>query len=403
MQTRSRPNKETASFGSRSKDESSSLQNDGVQVSLSTSAENAHTRLGTYERWLKDFFPNLRDAAIRWSEDDAGSMAASVAYYLALSLFPMLLLLITGLGLFLEFSKLGRDAQSLLLDQISEHGSEVIREQVSQVLQQFKKQSVVSGPIGTLMAVIAAIAVFAQLDRGFDKVWRIPTRKSVSLQRSIFNVLKHRCFAFLMLLSLGGMVALLFVAQLVISQVREVAFSRLDGWFGIGQSRLGSLYEIFRFFFVVGVNGLLFGLVYKWLPKKEVGWNEALRGGLLASIVWELGRIVLGVFLIGMKYTVAYGVIGSFIALLLWCYYGMSIVFFGAEYVQVLQENKKRRVAVAGTGGIQFDADENCRSDEDFDPVDSIAVGAANTFSEGFDSATKADLKQRPRLRKTFE
>ncbi len=89
-------------------------------------------------QWVRDLFPNLRDAAVRWSEDDAGSLAASVAYYLALSLFPMLLLLITGLGLFLEFTKLGQDAQTLLLDQISEHGSEVIREQVSQVLQQFK-------------------------------------------------------------------------------------------------------------------------------------------------------------------------------------------------------------------------------------------------------------------------
>ena len=32
------------------------------------------------KRWLMDFFPNLRDACIRWSEDDASSMAASVAY-----------------------------------------------------------------------------------------------------------------------------------------------------------------------------------------------------------------------------------------------------------------------------------------------------------------------------------
>jgi len=52
------------------------------------------------KRWLMDFFPNLRDAGLRWSEDDAGSLAASVAYYLALSLFPMFLLLFSGLGIF---------------------------------------------------------------------------------------------------------------------------------------------------------------------------------------------------------------------------------------------------------------------------------------------------------------
>ena len=33
------------------------------------------------KRWAMNFFPNLRDASIRWSEDDAGALAASVAYY----------------------------------------------------------------------------------------------------------------------------------------------------------------------------------------------------------------------------------------------------------------------------------------------------------------------------------
>jgi len=67
----------------------------------------------------------------------------------------------------------------------------------------------------------------------------------------------------------------------------------------------------------------------------------------LAACIWELGREVLGVFLIGMRYTSAYGAIGSFIAILLWCYYGISILFFGAEYVQVLQ---LRRHGQATTG-----------------------------------------------------
>jgi membrane protein len=301
---------------------------------------------GRQRAWVRSLFPNLREAAIRWSEDDAGSLAASVAYYLALSLFPMLLLLITGVGLFLEFTKLGQDAQSLLLDQISEHGSEVIREQVSQVLQQFKKQSVVSGPVGTMMAILAAIAVFAQLDRGFDRIWRIASKKGLSLQKTIINVLLHRCFAFLMLLSLGGMVVGLFISQMIIGQVKAQVFQKLNLWFGASEHGLDFGYSIFQFILVITMNALLFGMVYKWLPKKDVGWHEALRGGLLASVIWELGRMVLGVFLIGMKYTVAYGVVGSFIALLLWCYYGMSIVFFGAEYVQVLQQRKLEALTI---------------------------------------------------------
>ncbi len=286
--------------------------------------------------WLSTLFPNLRDAAIRWSEDDAGSLAASVAYYLALSLFPMLLLLTTGMGLFMRFTQIGQDAQQQLLDTVAQHGSPVIEEQVSQVLQQMKQKSVVGGPVGTIAAIMAAIGVFAQLDRGFDRVWRIPARKGQSLQKTILSVLHHRMLAFFMLLCLGGMVVTLFVAQMAITHMRSMASSTMP--------ILSHVFHAVQFSFIVAANALLFGMVYKWLPKKDVGWPEALRGGLLAAVVWELGRVLLGMFLIGMQYTSAYGVIGSFIALLLWCYYGMSIVFFGAEYVQVLQRRKQERI-----------------------------------------------------------
>jgi len=286
-------------------------------------------------RWFSSLFPNLRDAAIRWGEDDAGSLAASVAYYLALSLFPMLLLLTTGIGLFLRFTELGHDAQQQLLETVAQHASPVIEEQVRQVLQQLKEKSLVGGPVGTLAAILAAIGVFAQLDRGFDRVWRIPTRKGQSLQRTILTVLHHRMLAFCMLLGLGGMVVVLFVAQMAVTHVQSIASSSLP--------ILSQAFHTLQYSFVVVANALLFGMVFKWLPKKEVGWNEALRGGLLVAVIWELGRFVLGMFLIGMQYTSAYGVIGSFIAILLWCYYGMSIVFFGAEYVQVLQRRHQEQ------------------------------------------------------------
>jgi hypothetical protein len=70
------------------------------------------------KRWIMDFFPNVRDAGIRWAEDDAGSLAASVAYYLALSMFPMFLLLISGIGLVLGFTKFGIDVQHEILDAV---------------------------------------------------------------------------------------------------------------------------------------------------------------------------------------------------------------------------------------------------------------------------------------------
>lgn len=281
------------------------------------------------KHWIRNFFPNLRDAGIRWSEDDASSLAASVAYYLALSMFPLMLLLTSGFGIFLQFSKSGKKAQEQILVMVETHASPIIKKQIEQVLTQMQNQSLVSGPFGFLAATLAAIGIFAQIDRGFDRIFRIPAKKDSDVRRTIYRVIKSRFLAFMMLAGLGGAILVMFAAGMVMAQFRSLTTSTVPS-----MNYLLPLAELAST--VVG-NGLLFSLVYRLLPKKYVCWKDAIRGGLLAACIWELGRFVLGAFLIGMRYSSAYGAVGSFIAILLWCYYGISILFFGAEYVQVLQ------------------------------------------------------------------
>ena len=281
------------------------------------------------KHWIRNFFPNLRDAGVRWSEDDASSMAASVAYYLALSLFPMMLLLTSSFGIFLQFSKTGKKAEEQILSMVETHASPIIKKQIEQVLTQLQNHSVVSGPFGFLAATLAAIGIFAQIDRGFDRIFRIPVEKDADVRRTIYRVMKSRFLAFLMLAGLGGTILVMFAAGMVLAQFRSLTASTVPS--------MNYLFGVFELGSTVVANGLLFSLVYRWLPKRYVCWRDALRGGLLAACIWELGRVILGVFLIGMRYSSAYGAVGSFIAILLWCYYGISILFFGAEYVQVLQ------------------------------------------------------------------
>jgi len=295
------------------------------------------------KRWLMDFFPNLRDAGLRWTEDDAGSLAASVAYYLALSLFPMFLLLFSGLGIFLRYTQSGFDIQQQILETVENQTTPEVRSQVDQVLDSLTSQSLVGGPTVLITAIVAAIGVFAQIDRGFDKIFRIAPQKDRSLFWTIIRVLRQRFSAFLMLLSLGGLMVVLFFVSMGVTQVRSLTSQNLPS--------VTHLFNFVDFVTTVGVNAMLFMLIYRILPKRPVNWMDAFRGGLLAAIVWEVGRALLGAVFIGMRYTSAYGAIGSFIALLLWCYYGISILFYGAEYVQVREMRRAEKLTQeAGVG-----------------------------------------------------
>ena len=300
------------------------------------------------KRWLLDFFPNLKDAGVRWSEDDAGSLAASVAYYLALSLFPMILLLISGLGIFLRYTQFGIDIQQEILDTVETQTTPELRFQVDQVLDHLASQSLVGGPTGLFTAILAAIGVFVQIDRGFDKIFRIAPQKDASLLGTVFRVIRSRFAAFLMLLSLGGLLVVLFFVGMGITQVRSLTSQTLPS--------VGHLFNTVDLLTTILVNAMLFTLIYRILPKRPVIWLDAFRGGLLAAVIWEVGRGLLGAFFIGMRYTTAYGAIGSFIALLLWCYYGISILFYGAEYVQVLEIRRAAQSSKKGLGSDRADA-----------------------------------------------
>jgi membrane protein len=86
----------------------------------------------------------------------------------------------------------------------------------------------------------------------------------------------------------------------------------------------------------LALNTILFTLLYRFMPKAEVLWREALLGGLLVAIGWELGRHLLSAFLMQTRYLSAYGTIGSLLAILIWIYYSTHLIFLGAEYIQVI-------------------------------------------------------------------
>jgi membrane protein len=252
----------------------------------------------------------------------------------------MFLLLFSGLGIFLRYTQFGFDIQQKILETVELKTSSEVRAQVDQVLDHLTSQSLVGGPTGLITAILAAIGVFAQIDRGFDKIFRIPTQKDASLFWTIVRVLRQRFSAFLMLLSLGGLLVVLFFISMGISQVRSVTSQKLPS--------VTQLFNAFDLITTIVVNAMLFMLIYRILPKRSVNWMDAFRGGLLAAIIWEVGRGLLGAVFIGMRYTSAYGAIGSFIALLLWCYYGISILFYGAEYVQILETRRAESLAAQG-------------------------------------------------------
>jgi len=260
-----------------------------------------------------------------WCDDDGFLLSAAMAYYAAFSLFPLCLVLIAVLGLVTRFSAAAQDAQQQLLDAVAQGAGPWLAGQLRELLRGVETKALLGGPLGLATLAFGAIGVFMQLETSFARIWHTPAGPSGWLA-AIRAALRGRLTAFLMLLAAGGLLFGVFLANLVLSAVRAyVADLPLGSWVWWSVQTL----------FSVLTYTVLLGLIYKTFPKAPVRWREAIAGGLLAAFIWAAGQQVLVHFVIGENYS-AYGLVGSFIAIMLWFYYASAVLFLGAEFVRAI-------------------------------------------------------------------
>ena len=78
----------------------------------------------------------------------------------------------------------------------------------------------------------------------------------------------------------------------------------------------------------------MFALLFRFLPDARVAWRDIWPGAILTSILFVIGKYLIGLYVSKADPGSAYGAAGSIIVLLVWVYYSSLIVFFGAEFTQ---------------------------------------------------------------------
>jgi len=279
---------------------------------------------------LRRFIHRLGAAYQIFSANDGPLLATAIAYYLAFSLFPLMLVLVAGLGWAFRFTTAGVDAEQRVLAAIAEQGSEALSEQVARALASVEKSAGAGGIIGLVMLLATAMAMFTQIDYAMDRLWENQAEAGLTWRTRLKQLIFTRVKAMLMLAGVGALVILVMAASLVWQAVQENVASVVQ----LGPWIQGGVQPAIH----VLLNSLAFAIVYRFLPKAAVRWRAALGGGLLAAVLWEVGRQILAAYVVGEKLPTAYGLIGSFMAIMLWTYYAMLVVLFGVAYTRTANE-----------------------------------------------------------------
>jgi membrane protein len=282
--------------------------------------------------WIKrSLWPNFWGTLNEWQRDNASQMAAALAFYTAFSFFPLILVLLSVFGFVLEYTKWGtlEDTQ-VIVQSVRDYISDQLASQLDVILNEIAKKvknsASVSGPVGFLILLFGAVGIFANMESAFSAIWKEYLAPAPpGIWQAVKRVLYGRLKAFVVVLGLGIFIFLTFMSSFAISTTLKFTADWKIPFFSVRLLQFGA---------GVMLNYMFFLFIYRFFSPRVARWSDCMRGSIVASIFWELGRIGLEQYLLNGTYS-PYGIVGSFIALMLWFYYAWSVVFFGAEYAQV--------------------------------------------------------------------
>lgn len=280
----------------------------------------------------KDIVGLLKDTFSEWQEDKASRLAAALAYYTVFSLAPLVIIAIAIAALVF-----GQEAAQGRIDEqieglLGSQGADAVQDMIK------NSRKAEQGTIATLISVgillFGASGVFGQLQDSLNTIWEVAPKPG----RGIKGFIKDRFLSFSMVLGIGFL--------LLVSLILSAGLAGVGNYFGHLMPGLPFL-QALNFLLSFGIVTVLFALMFRVLPDAKIAWGDVWIGAAITSLLFTLGKYLLGLYLGNGSVGSTYGAAGSFVVLLLWVNYSAQILFFGAEFTQVYANKYGSRIVPA--------------------------------------------------------
>ena len=283
---------------------------------------------------LKILWELLKETFKEWNEDKASRLAAALAYYTVFSLAPLLIIVIAIAGAVFGDEAARGQIVGQLKGLLGKDGAEVIQ----MAIQNASKPNS-GGAIASLLNIVlllfGASGVFGQLQESLNTVWEVAPKPGLGVK----GFIRNRFLSFSMVLGIGFL--------LLVSLVLSAALSVLSSFMGDLIPGIDFIWQIVNLVISFGVITLLFAMIYKILPDVKIVWSDVWIGAAITSLLFVMGKYLIGLYLGNASVGSAYGAAGSLVVVLIWVYYSAQILFFGAEFTQVYAQKYGSQIVPA--------------------------------------------------------
>lgn len=247
--------------------------------------------------------------------DDAMGMAAQIAFYAMLGLFPFLIFLLSFISTF----PLGEKLQPLLLtaleDQMPVEAAHYVTNIVMELIPQ-SNQGLLS--VGLLAGLWGASMAIGALITTINRAYNIRPRR---------NIIKQKILAIGLTLGLSGVWLVAMTIILVGPQATQYVFQ----YMGIA-SETNTFWTSLRLPMAFLLNLVALSVLYYVAPEAKQRFRWILPGAFTSTILWLLASSVFRVFLRNFgHYNKTYGSLATVVILMIWLWISGMLFLLGAE------------------------------------------------------------------------
>ena len=261
----------------------------------------------------------LKMTANGWSDDYVSSMGAALSFYTLFSIAPMLLIVLSIAGFAFGVDAARGEISGQLNHLMGEQGAVAVQALIENVNK--PHEGLIATIIGFVLLLVGATTVFGELQNSLDRIWCVPERKKIN---GIVALFRERILSFGVILGIG------FI--LMVSLVFSAGLSAVGQWWSPDSTEWVSILKILNIVFSFVMTTAMFAMIYKLMPSARIHWSEVWIGALFTSILFMVGKLLIGLYIGRSQIASGFGVAGSLVVLLVWVYYSAQVFLLGAEF-----------------------------------------------------------------------
>ncbi len=260
----------------------------------------------------------LLQAAERSHENRSKDIAAGIAYYTFLSIFPLLLGLVSLGGFFLR----SQDVQSrlnALIVEVMPASADFVARNIESVV----KIRGAAGVMSVLVLLWSSRKLVGALSRSINRTLELRRDYAVFLS-------PLRSF------SLTVLVALLIIIAIAVAPILDVLAEQQSSFLG---PRLNAFISVIASnTFGIAITCALLAVVYVLIPYQRLPMREIFPGLVVATLLLEAGKRLFTWYVDqAADYSAVYGSLSSIIVMLIWMYYAARVVLYGTEVIRLVR------------------------------------------------------------------